>query len=740
MDPSAILARVDALITGSELQPEARAMLLVRLCQFAQFYSMERAKSYWELLKPLQGKIPSDLTEEYTKLKEVFEGKEKPASDFAAEMIAEIKEARQSPEESETIEKLKDCEVRLNKRFLPFGKGSAWAALVEAWIRVDCSYALNLIDKVPENQRKPYIIQANYASGLSLEEWSLLAKRFGKKMVAETVLQILEAGNANLNPPVEIIYEVGRLVQETIQKALSSDTLEKANQPFDLYEKLILLTPIEQANSLSKLFEEEFNLLVKDPAWKDSKKELDQFRFFSNLFRHLRAVKEKKYAFDMPAFVDGLTKKTPPALANFFQAEAAYWSIYTGEKELYLSPDGTSVSFLWKTVPDEEINAIYKNQILLKQYNANAETWFLVRLVQAGLGSKAFELAQHSPNKSILLCRLRRCWLVTDPVNAVQFLKPEEVEDDPISNFLIQGGPKERGAYLRSITQMGIGKMPRDLWIYADKPPKAKLLEALRTNTKTYLTPEQKHIYEMIQNNETMLEIATESYIIEHFIQQNSILGLTLKKETGDLFTRFLSYSGYGFFFYKDIDPLIREALSSWGDEHPDEVKMLALSMLKDITPSDSMLRVDLLRNAIFERCRTVLAADPDTLVHHFVDWFWEKLVKNHLFWVEANTQYTLRFPDDMPLRFCTIAASAVQVASSQRCDQILMAGLQKFPKTAETVRLTAEVYSANKARLDFAPPVSLPNDLVAAWQMGIIQTALVEIINALAAAPKQEA
>jgi hypothetical protein len=233
--------------------------------------------------------------------------------------------------------------------------------------------------------------------------------------------------------------------------------------------------------------------------------------------------------------------------------------------------DFTMSQWLGVTTQDSDAAVLNLQKLKDKANNANtAEAWFLVTLVRRGLIDISFDLAERSSNKESLIQRLRRALIILQLDKEKKYHSPEDFGDDLISKFLLLETIDERVTFLRDLTQNGSISLPVEFW---GKPDIIKLMDS-----------KQKTIY-------------------GSFYLKNT------KKE--DQFDVYLRLNGCNYYGYSEVDMLLLAVLEKWGNEYPAEVNSLLKNMWETMRPHDSDLSVDIIRNTIFERCRILLATDP---------------------------------------------------------------------------------------------------------------------------------
>jgi len=357
------------------------------------------------------------------------------------------------------------------------------------------------------------------------------------------------------------------------------------------------------------------------------------------------------------------------------------------------------------TTPLNAVEEAYNTLLNQTGQNREAEAWFLVTLVEHGLGAEALALAGRSARAGELLPRLRRAWLCTHPESAGSAISVQDMVGDPIGEFLVQGAVRDRVAYLRQATDGGRRSVPGAMWAGKGTEEQA---EGLRGFWKS-LTSSRKTLDQIV------IEYLALNPLYSSYRRDT-------KKEAQ--FGEYLRISGYGEYKYADVDQALLETLAAWGDEDAAQVRSVLRAMWSAIQPDDQILMVDWLRNAILTRCRNVIAADPEVLMQDFLGWFKRELVDKGRSWKIGNTQFTLKYPDTALLQFCVVSAMAVGKSSPGRRDQIVVSGLGKFKGDPAGVEAAAQLYNTDKATLDLTPPLQLKPNLVEAWQLGIVKNA----------------
>jgi hypothetical protein len=685
-----ILATVDDLLAGAELQPQSRAMLLLRLCQFSIGFAPDRLEHYWQLLQPLQKNLPNEVQPELTTLRTSLE-ESLPAGTkgFTAEMLALVHEARQETDPQVIKQRLLDCETKLKKHFLPFGKGPVWAALVDVWLPLDRPTAINLLKNVSGDLQGNYISRMNQAKPLSSVEWDLVISAVGKGKTVQVVEKILTDDRQSLDLSSQVLTQAAAALRSSmVQSVTAGNQVEMAGK-FKNYIRLLILHAKGSQAALIPALLEELYLHVAIGFWLDQQW-LVRFDLIESIFSYGQSLKSAGLEVFTPAFLDRLVAKTPAHILNYL------FAVWAGSLTEIGQVDTAYVDLLARTKNDP-----------------NAEAWFLVALVKRGMGPKAMVLAEKSPNALVLIPRLRRSWICSHPESIGKVISPADMAGDPIGEFLAQGSAEKRAAYLKSITREGAISIPGAMWAGAGTEDQAEGVRGFWS----LLTASKK----------------TSDQIVQEYVQLNALYS-SYRRDTRkeDQFSETLRINGFGNYRYQDLDNAMLAALVVWGDKDPQKVKTVLQAMWNAIRPDDPILMVDWLRNAIMTRCVNIFSADLNVLNQDYLAWLKKELVDKGRQWQFGKTTITLRYPNTALLQFSVIAASTISGVSPQRRDQILLYGLEKYEANPALVESAAQLYNSGKELLDLKPPLALKPDLLSAWQDGIIKNALLPIIEAL--------
>jgi len=683
-----VLARVDSLLAGKELVGQARAFLLLRLCQLSLLFSPDEAERYWSMLVPLQGKVSKEFQADLEDLRSLMElTSVSGVKGFAAEVIADVVAAKRvaASDVEEAKRRLRDCESRLEKRRLPMGKAPVRIALMEAWGGIDRLYALQFIDTIPEKVRESIVLRMNRAKPLLADEWKVLAEKVGREQAVRVALKILEDEKPGLLLPRELVLEVGAQVRNSMRSTVLAHRETELASAYSRYARLVnLQVGGDQADLVPRLLEELYLFFAEDPALE---------LVWAERFTLIPMVLELGVLLKLLTgdALEGLLMRTPSHLVNFVRAHHAAL-----------------------TVSASEVEDVYTRLLGRVGDDRSAEAWFLVTLVGRGLGAEAMSLAQKSGRAEELLPRLRRAWLCTHPETSRSAISAADMAGDPVGEFLAQGGVQDRLSYLRSATDGGRLGVPGAMW----------------AGVGTEAEPEGlRGFWKRLTSTKGPGEVVRE-YLALNPLYSSYQRGT--KKE--EQFAENLRMSGYGEYRYDRIDSALLETLIAWGDVDAAQVRSVLRAMWGAIRPDDELLRSDWLRNAVLTRCRNVFAADPGMLLQDFLGWVKKELVDKGRTWQVGRTQFTLKFPDTVCLQFCVISAMTVGKLSPSRRDQILLSGIGMFKGDPATVEAAAQIYNAGKQVLDLTPPPQLKRDLVESWQLGVVKNAIPVILGAMAA------
>ena len=665
---------VDEVLSNTPLQPEARAFFLLRICQIAQITRPDAVARCWALLRDVGNKIPLEHKAAFTGLRAIMEPPQSAkAAGFVADILTAIQAASPSGQQDERSarQSLTDIERRLTARWWPFGKRPAWAALALAWAGVDRQEALRLIGRLTPEARLTLLSSLNGSAPLTADEWDAAHRNVG---TAEGV-----------TPAVASLLD-----QDGAVLPLSSSLIAAVGQSLlkDMYRTIINESQVNAAEA-------------------DREKALR---------RYVRLIACSEAAF--------------PGIAAPMQTLATRTATTTIYKDKWQQRFSAlrQIIGVWVEFPTQRVKAqayletelpAHLRDFALAQWHASVsnsepearqawtvlkasckdeastEAWFLITLLRRGLVDVAMMLARESTRSATLLPRLHRAWLLTRPETAATAISAADIGSDEISQFLRLPNTTDRVEWLRHLTSNGTGPMPAMLWSRPD------VLNVIRPDDAN-----------------------------------SSLLSLYKKDEPLEgQFQAYLRTHGCGQYSHEEVDPHLLEALVAWGDLYPTEAKSVLDRMWSAMQPDMSFFRVDILRNAIFERCLAVLCANPEVLNNGFVAWVKRQAVDKQVREQVGNTIYTFSLKNTVPFLYCLIGAQRVAKLSIRRADELLETALRDYAATPDLVTSAAQLYAVQKGLAVLRPPVPLKDSRhLAAWQIGVIQASMSVVVDQMAA------
>jgi hypothetical protein len=663
---------IEALLGDSRLLPAARAVLLLRVCVLAQVLRPEVAQRHWSELKALAHHLPPASREAFDGLKASLEPPPPSSLGGFAREIAEAVEAARRPGNREaTLQALAACEQRILARWWPFGKGPAWDAVARAWIETDRVQGLAHLGHLARPVQTNLLIRANDRSPFGWREWDAASREAGAATRA-AVEELLERDSPHLDLSGELAEEVGEELLKAVYEGSPDDREAegKRDKARARYTKLVQALLGPTPDVAERLLERLFDATAGTAFYAE--------RWVSRFFALFRLVAQWR---GLPALAPRgeayVAAKSPKHLKD---AVLAHWS-------------GLGV----RTA--EEADAAWAQLEPRLADVAPAEHWFLLTVLRQGLPEHAVGMASRSPRAGTLLPALQRAWLFEHPESARGAVAPSEAAGDLISEFLLRD-PDGRVAFLREHTESGQRALPTAMW----KPP--DLMDLLGQLDDT--------------------AAATRGVAIGSWYKK------TEPKESQ--FGVFVRINGYGQHLYENLDPILLAAMVAWDEAHPAEVASVTRQMWDAVQPKvKANVRFDLLRNDLLDRCESVLPAHPETY-STFYHWVLKELVEQAVTEHQGNMIYTFRLNERAPFLYALLGAQKVARVSARRCDQILSDAIGTLPTNADLMTAAAQLYAADKGLAGLEPPNSLRDrSLLAAWQLGVAQTALKDVLAMLA-------
>jgi hypothetical protein len=679
--PAKSVPQLDAILAEKELLPGARALLLLRVCQFSQAIRPEVFDHYWQMLREAQANLPASFRDAYEGLTAVVEpASRKKRSKFIEEILSQIEGASKQAEKNRESARrtLDQCAEKLRGRWWwPFGRGEAWIALVLAWAAIDREYGLRLMDRVPSKARQNLLSKLNESKPFSKAEWD---NAFS--LVRMAALSAVEEGLDSDRQSFDLSRECLQVVRERllsriheaepIDQSQSRKVQQSREKASVRYLRLVARLAADAPAAAEELMEALFQATIAADYYKE--KWLDRFgtlRDYLNVWADLKPLRKSAEEFltsDRLAF-DPHTGRPAPH-RDFALAQ---WYAVTSENQ-------------------EQAAANLKTVLGKVKATVESEAWFLITLVRRGLCKEALELAAGSPRAAQLLPRVRRAILCAHPLAAATLIARSQIEGDLVAEFLSAATEAERVEWLRQQTSNGAKPLPKALW---SQPSISSALK--ETEFSGYVEP-----------------------------------NWYMKTEPeGKQFPGVLRLSGYGQYSYEVVDPILLQALVAWDELHPQETNQAATSMWNTMKLSDGELRFDLIRNAVFERCMHVLCAKPESFNRLFIHWMKEKLVDNTLQIQEGQTIYTLSLKNTSPFLYCLLAAQKLAAASAKRRDELLDIALEEYSADEDLMTWAAEFYSSDKGFGALTRKIPKQNEsLRGAWQVGVVEAARGQILD----------
>jgi hypothetical protein len=667
-------AKIDEALSSNRLLPQPKALLLLRICQLAQYLRPDIVDHYWLQLQPLHKHLPPAHQPAYRELKAARQGggRKKKRIQALADIFDSIEAGAASAAEhpDEAKQKLESARQRLRGLWWwPFGKAEAWPALVLAFAAADWTRSLDLLSEAPEPARRSLIIRLNDKQMLAESEWDAL---YGVEPLRamEAITELLDRDKPPLRLSAAIAQAAGEaLLNKVHAAALTPDAERQTDAERDKalvrYKRLVAVAVENAPDTAEALMERLFTARATTSLYDD--KWLDRFISLSQIITFWASVpgsREKAREF--------FRRDCPQHMRDF--AVAQWTAMFPANR--------TEADAAW-----ESERGSFKDP-------KSAEAWFLVVLVRRGLGRDALAIAYCAESSAELMPRVRKAVLCefADPASLVD---PEDVQGDVLGAFLRGPTVADRVEFLRERTERGKKVLPAELWT------KPSITAVGSTGASKNAEP---NWYKKDQAPDTQ-------------------------------FRDFLRLHAYGQYSCEVTDPPLLAALIAWDEQHPEETKEMFSRMWGAIQPADWELRLDIFRNTVFERCQRVLPASPASYNKVFVQWVKRKLVDSPMQTREGNMIYTLSLKDITPFLHCLLGAQKLANVAPKRCDSLLEIAMGDYTATDDLVTWAAELYASDKgvAAIGWELPAKNFSHLQA-WQTGVVEASKKEILNALAA------
>lgn len=669
-----ILDQIDHVLADHKVGSEAKALLLLKVCQVGQALSFDGVDSYWEQLEKLSGKLPAAERVTYRDIKEARTPSNKgdaKVPGLLERVNSATEAAAANPGQSGAA--FRNCESEISKQLWPFGKSAAWTALLQAWAEVDRPAALALIGRLRKGARKNVLSTLNRKNTLAPQEWEI-AYKSGGGAVVDAVVELLDEDDPALVLPGTLAKSVGNRLLPDLHVVSATPEKEKEfenrrKKAYNRFLNVISCVADQSPETAHDLVKSAVDSGIKTNRFAEAYHErFSYMRQILNVWSRHQAGREKALAF--------IKTETPAYLRDFMLSH--WYAMVTDTAE-----DGPTN---WKRLESDCEDVVL------------SEAWYLVTLVRRGFPETAMKLAQTSPRASSVVPRIRRAWLCEHPQSGATAIKREDLAGDLVGEFLLLGSPEERMEFLRAKTNKGTKGLPKELW----DAPSASLLTH---EDKVDARPSELGLYV--------------------FVWKSLALDQQFKQQ--------VRANAYGQYSHEEVDRYLLSALVAWDEAHPDEVDKLMPQMMQVMRPDDTTLSLDLLRNSAFERCQNVMSAKPEAYSKLFVQWVKKKLVDSSVTRYEGSTVYTFSLKSFVPSFYCLLGAQEVARVSAERCDKLIGIGISDYAPDSDVVGMSARLYASDKGLKGIHPPVEMKQpDLLSVWQRGVVEVSYRRIVEGL--------
>lgn len=676
------IAYLDGVLENPGLLKEARALLLMKICQAALIFRPEVFEHFWPKLSAQSSSLNVNQQSEVNAM-----GAAKPSKKASHPKI--VQEAMDAAEKALSVADsnaakasriLTEAEERVNKGLWPFGKEPARVALIEAWMKVDRSKCITSLNRVSASTQRMVLQRLHKLWPLSAQEWDLANRSTQLGTVNGAVREILDQDEPVLTLSQPLAQQVGQYLLKndafvvTAGDASADSKREKGIIRFIKFVKSVGAISPDAAEALMEML---INEGATTNAYGDDwSKRFLEFRQLVNVWASFPAQREKARAY--------LETKVPAHLREFALAEW-YGSIVN-------TPTEAEAAF-------QEMN---------KRPNdcAPRQVWYLITLVRRGLEETALKLAQSAVQPKNVEGRVRRALVASAPEKAAAFFKATDFEGDIVGQFLLIQSVPERVEFLRQKTNNGKGSLPGEFWGSTNIMSMLSMLSALTGDKKG----RQESLPEFSPNVQMRL--------------------YSKQDKPEDQFAKFINMHGYAFWGADELDPKLLEALVAWDEAHPDEIQSLMKKMWEAIKPDQTTLTTDLLRNNIFDRCQGVMSAHPKSFTGLFVQHVKREIVDKAIVTVQGTTQYTFSLKPLVLFLSCVLGAQKVAPFSSSKCGELIAHAISSYDATSELMTAAGELYASDKGLDALKPPSRLRNPMqLKDWQFGVVQASMNQLL-----------
>lgn len=676
------IAYLDSVLENPDLLKEARALLLMKVCQAALIFRPEVFEHFWPKLSAQSGSLNLNQQSEVNAMGAARPSKKASHPKFVQEVMDAAEKAldveASKPDEARRI--LIEAEERLNKRWWPFGKEPARVALIEAWMKVDRNQCIASLGRVSASTQRMMLQQLHKLWPLSAQEWDLASRSTQAGTVNGAVREILDQDEPVLTLSQPLAQQVGQYLLKNdafVVAAGDASADSKREKGIIRFIKFVKSVGANSPDIAEALMEMLINEGATTNAYGDDwSKRFLEFRQLVNVWAAFPAQREKARVF--------LETKVPAHLREFALAEW-YGSI---------------------------VNTPAEAEAALQEMNkrpvdcAPRQVWYLITLVRRGLEEVALKLAQSSVQPRNIEGRVCRALVATAPEKAAARFKAADFEGDIVGQFLLMQSIPERVEFLREQTNKGKSGLPAQMWGNTNIMSMLSMLSALTGDKKG----RDKSLPEFSPNVQMRL--------------------YSKQDKPEDQFAKFINMHGYAFWGADELDPKLLEALVAWDEAHPDEVQALMKNMWEAIKPDQTTLTTDLLRNNTFDRCQGVMSAHPKSFTNLFVQHVKREIVDKAIVTVQGTTQYTFSLKPLVLFLSCVLGAQKVAPFSPGKCGELIAHAISNYDATSELMMAAGELYAADKGLDALKPPSRLRSPMqLKDWQFGVVQASMNQLL-----------
>lgn len=550
---------VDELLADAQLLPVPRAVLLLRVCQWARGSRPDLIQIYLPMLLEIGKELPGKLATEFTGLRQALDAPAVTAGSpelgqFAAAIIDQVNQASglAATDPGAALQVFRQCEEKLRTSWLRPGKEPAWIALVNAWADVNRSEGLPHIHRLPVGEQQYLLERQHKREPLTAAEWEMAQTALGTlDLLVEVAIELLIEDEADVALPATLAEKVADrfLALITVPPPIHDkvNQIEEQDHAFAGFSRLIACLSPRTPEVAESLLERGFAALSESEHF--ARQWPDRFTWLRRLLNLWVQFVELR-----PLALRYLARSAPAHLRDFC---LAHWYAMTPSNLVEILDS-------W-----EALQAACKDR-------KNSEAWFLVMLVRRGREPEALALARASTQSDKLLPRIYRAWLQEHPETAPAGVKLGDFKDDLLGRFLFLKTTEERLGFLRSHSRNGQTSLPAELW---SRPNSGESNASARTLYGWY----------------------------------------TINEAPARQFGEYARLHGYRNFRHEALDRILLTTLIAWDEQDSSAVEELLGHMWSAIEVRELDLHGGLVRDVLLQRCQMVFAARPFSFIKSFV-------------------------------------------------------------------------------------------------------------------------